>query len=116
RFAGPSALVLIASMASSDDERRQSLAMAERLLAQGCIGHTHLEFYPMAIDVALEQREWAEAERYADALENYTHAEPLPWSRFFAARARALAAAGRGSRDRAALQASRDEAAALGYG
>src|SRR5438876_967696 len=82
RFAGPSALVLIASMASSDDERRQSLAMAERLLAEGCIGHTHLEFYPMAIDGALEQREWAEAERYADALENYTHAEPLPWSRF----------------------------------
>ncbi|HEY2818317.1 MAG TPA: adenylate/guanylate cyclase domain-containing protein [Casimicrobiaceae bacterium] len=115
RFAGPSALVLIAALVHDDGERRQSLAAAERLLAEGCVGHTHLEFYPAAIDIALDKREWSEAERYADALEDYARAEPLPWSRFYAMRGRSLAAAGRGSVDRALLAQLRDEALALGY-
>ena len=115
RFAGPSALALIASLLQDDGERRRLLAAAERLLAEGCIGHTHLEFYPVAIDIALEQHEWSEAERYAAALENYTRAEPLPWSRFYVARGRSLAAAGRGSIDRAMLAQLREDALALGY-
>src|SRR5439155_1426925 len=59
RFAGPSALGTIAHMTESDDERREALAAAERLLEQGCVGHRQLQFYVSAIDVALEQREWS---------------------------------------------------------
>ena len=40
----------------------------------------------------LRARRWAEALRYAQALADYTAAEPLPWSDFNIARARALAA------------------------
>ncbi len=35
------------------------------------------------------------------ALEDYTRSEPLPWSEFFIARGRVLAAYGRGRRDAA---------------
>ena len=115
RFAGPSALGTIAHMTESDDERREALAAAERLLEQGCVGHSQLQFYVSAIDVALEQREWSEAERYANALEEYSSAEPLPWADFYAARGRVLAAAGRGFVDRAALESARRKSVALGY-
>ena len=37
-------------------------------------------------------------EHYADRMESYTHSEPLPLSDFVIARARALAAFGRGGR------------------
>jgi class 3 adenylate cyclase/tetratricopeptide (TPR) repeat protein len=107
RFAGPQALGTIAIIAESDDERSWALATAEQLLAQGCVGHCHLEFYAAAIDVMLGQRNWSEAERYADALEAYAKPEPLPWSEFYAARGRALAAAGRGAPDRVALERCR---------
>ncbi|HEY3180421.1 MAG TPA: adenylate/guanylate cyclase domain-containing protein [Casimicrobiaceae bacterium] len=115
RFAGPSVLGALAHMAESDDERREALAAAERLLEQGCVGHSQLQFYVAAIDVALERQQWQEAERYANALLDYARAEPLPWANFFAARGRALVAAGRGFPDRAALEASRRQAIALGY-
>jgi hypothetical protein len=85
------------------------------LLEQGCVGHSQLQFYVSAIDGALEQREWSEAERYANALEDYVRAEPVPWTDFFTARGRALAAAGRGVVDRIALDAVRRNALALGY-
>ena len=57
--------------------------------------------------------------RYADALEAYTSGEPLPWSNFLIARARALAAWGRGARDAASLAELarlRDQAASAGLG
>jgi hypothetical protein len=57
-----------------------------------------LWFHQEAIDVHLAFAEWDEAERSAQALGDYTRAEPLPWSDFYAARGRALAAWGRGSR------------------
>ena len=70
----------------------------ERYLSQGSVGHNHLYFYPVAIDVMLSEGDWDEAERYAAALEDFTRSEPLPWSEFFIARGRALAAWGRGRR------------------
>ena len=63
----------------------------------------------------LGQRNWSEAERYADALEAYAKPEPLPWSEFYAERGRALAAAGRGVPDRVALEACRKRAAELSF-
>lgn len=69
------------------------------------------------MQVALDLADHDELERYAGALEDYTRPEPLPWSNFFIARGRALAALGRGRRD-AALMAEirglRDEGERLG--
>jgi hypothetical protein len=74
------------------------LAQSEAIIRKGCVAHNQLRFYPDAMDVALDLGDWDEAVRYAAALEEYTHPEPLPWSDFFVARGRALAALGRGER------------------
>ena len=55
---------------------------------------------------------------FADAMEDYTRAEPLPWSDFSVDRARALAAAGEGRRDEdltAELTRLRDLAVTVGF-
>jgi hypothetical protein len=68
--------------------------------------------------VALDLGEWGEAERYAAALEEFTRAEPLPWSDFFVARGRALAAVRRGRTNQGTqreLQRFVAEAHRLGY-
>ena len=51
------------------------------------------------MEACLHIGDWDAAERYAQALEDYTRAEPLPRSDFFIARGRALAACGRGEID-----------------
>jgi hypothetical protein len=56
-------------------------------------------FYEDAMESCLQMTQWDEVDRYAQALENYTRAEPLPRCAFFIARGRALAAYGRGNRD-----------------
>ncbi len=99
--------------AANDDERRRALAKGEALLREYSIAHCHIWFNRDAIQASLESGAWSEAERYASALEDYIRREPLPWTDFLVAAARALAAAGRGRPDRAALQACRDQAIAL---
>ena len=99
--------------AANDEERRRALAKGEALLGEYSIAHCHIWFNRDAIQASLECGEWSEAERYATALENYTRREPLPWTDFPVAAARALAAAGRGQPNRAALQACRDRAIVL---
>jgi hypothetical protein len=56
-------------------------------------------FYRDAMSLCLELENWDEVDRYAQALEDYTSAEPTPWSDFFIGYGRALAAFGRGNRD-----------------
>jgi len=109
-FAGPIALAAVAATAATADERARALADGERLLAEGCLAHCHLEFYGAAIDLALAAGDWAEAERYASALQAFMRNERLPLASFFIARGRALAAAGRGHPDRGELEACRREA------
>ena len=99
--------------AANDDERRRALAKGEALLREYSIAHCHIWFNRDAIQASLECGEWSEAERYATALEDYTRREPLPWTDFPVAAARALAAAGRGRPDLAALQTCRDQAIVL---
>jgi len=111
-FAGPIALAAVAAAAATAEERARALADAERLLAEGCLAHCHIEFYGAAIDLALDAGDWAEVERYASALERFMRHEPLPLATFFIARGRALAAAGRGHADRDALAACRRDAVA----
>ncbi len=69
------------------------------------------------MDAALNDSDWDSVERYAAALENYTSAEPLPWTTFFITKGRALAKFGRGKRDDATMEELRhllDEAERTG--
>jgi tetratricopeptide (TPR) repeat protein len=98
--------------------RHDALSEGEEVVRAGCFAHNVMWFYRDAMDASLAGGAWDEAERYAGALEDYTRPEPLPWTDFFIARGRALAAHGRGRRDQetmAALSRLRDEATSVGY-
>jgi tetratricopeptide (TPR) repeat protein len=112
-FIGAALQGVKALVAEGDDARRRALATGEALLREYSIAHCHIWFSRDAIQASLDSGAWSEAERYAAALEEFTRREPLPWTDFAVAVARALAAAGRGNPDRAALLACRDEALAL---
>ena len=103
-YIGPGLLGWLALYTDDTDERRAALAEGEALLAAGSISHNYLFFYHAAIEAALATEDWAAAERYAAALEDYTRPEPLPWPDFIIARGRALAAWGRGERDPTAVE------------
>jgi hypothetical protein len=106
-FLGPAILGGLARITPDREERLAALAEAEQLLAAGSISHNYLWFYSEAIDVALEQRDWSEADRYAEALGGYTRREALPYIDVVVARANALAALGRGRRDLETVEALR---------
>jgi class 3 adenylate cyclase/tetratricopeptide (TPR) repeat protein len=117
-FHGPNILGGVAAARVGPNERRRALAEAEQMIRRGCVAHNQLRFYPDGIDVALDLGEWDEAERYAAALEEFSRAEPLPWSDFFVARGRALAAVRRGRTNQGTqreLQRLVAEAHRLGY-
>jgi predicted ATPase len=87
------------ALISKDPGRRQRvLAEAEHLLDAGSVSHNYFAFYVDAAESAFEHGQWDRMEYYADRMEAYAHAEPLPWSDFVSARARAMAAFGRGDR------------------
>ncbi|MEM7529549.1 MAG: adenylate/guanylate cyclase domain-containing protein [Pseudomonadota bacterium] len=98
-FGGPRILGILALVSGEPDEQDSALDEAERVIAEGCVGHNQLFFYRYAIEVVLRRQQWDRAVRFADALTDFTAAEPLAWSGYFAARGRALAGLGRGSRD-----------------
>jgi hypothetical protein len=103
-FIGPALLGWLALHTDDADERRAALEEGEALLAAGSISHNYIFFYHAGIEAALGAEDCAAAERYAAALEDYTRAEPLPFSDFVIARGRALAAWGRGQRDATAVE------------
>jgi tetratricopeptide (TPR) repeat protein len=112
-FSGPSVLGALALTTDDTAVRRDALAEGERLLRAGSVAHNHFRFYRDAIEASLRAGEWDEAERLAAALEDFTRPEPLPWTEFYIARGRALAAWGRGLRDdviRTKLERIADEA------
>jgi hypothetical protein len=116
-FIGPRILSVLAACTPDPDERAQALAEAEAILASGSVSHNHFWFRRAAMELALDRQEWAEVERQADALAQYTKPEPVPWSDFFCLRGRTLAAAGRGARQsslRDTLHALREQAEAAG--
>lgn len=95
-YCGPVLLGVVARATSDPLERAQALREGEALLDAGCVSHSYFNFYMHAIDVALEERSWNEARRYARALETYTAEEPLPFTSLLIERARALADLGEG--------------------
>jgi hypothetical protein len=106
-FLGPAILGGLAHITPDPEERCTALSEGEQLLASGSISHNFLFFYQNAIETALEQRDWSEAERFAQALAGYTRREPLPYIDVVIGRAKALAAVGRGRRDSEAVEALR---------
>ena len=116
-FIGPWILGAIALASDDPDRRREALAEGEAILDQGCVGHNYYWFYRDAMEAALGARQWGEAERYATALEAYTHVEPAPWSDIFIARGRALIRIGVHGPEReivAEIERVRDLAAKMG--
>ncbi len=116
-YCGPWVLGPIALVTNDPRERQKALDEGEQLLQAGSLGHNHFWFYRDAMDAALDNSDWDSVERYAAALENYTSAEPLPWTIFFITKGRALAKFGRGKPNDATmeeLQHLRDEADRVG--
>ena len=112
-FIGPAVQGVMALTAREESEREAALVKGEALLHEGSIAHCHIWFIHDAIETSLASGKWTEALRHADALEKFTVAEPLPWTDFHIATARALADAGRGHPDRDALLACREMAIAF---
>jgi class 3 adenylate cyclase/tetratricopeptide (TPR) repeat protein len=117
-FIGPRVLGAIAVISDDPRRRQDALAEGEEVLAGGhCIAHNHMWFYRFAIDSALADQAWEEAERYADALDAFTEAERIPWADLHIKRGRLTAALGRDPADAQArheLTELRDQASAVG--
>ena len=91
-YLGPTLLGMLASATGDDAQRQAALDEGEALLRGRTAAHNHLLFRRDAMDACLAACDAAAALRHAAALEEFTQPEPLPWSRFMVARARALAA------------------------
>jgi hypothetical protein len=77
------------------DIRREALDQSCSVIKDGCTAHNALWFYRDAIEACISDGSWDQAEHYANALEEFVAAEPLPWSSYYVAWGRALAVAGR---------------------
>lgn len=117
-FVGPKTLGCLARATDDPDERRAAIEEALFLLRAGTVGHNFIWFYREAMEGAIEHGEWGEARRFANAMKEFTRAEPLPWSEFFADRALALADFGEDKRSEgltAELTRLRGIAVAVGF-
>jgi len=95
-FVGPLVHGLLALAEDTREGREAALAAGEALLEKGAVGHNHILFRRYAIERALIDEEWDEAERQADALLLRTADEPLAYATCVATRGRVLARRGRG--------------------
>ncbi len=90
QFSAPKAMSALGRAVEDRAERSRLFAEGEDLLRRGAVAHNFLWFYRDAIEAMLCAHDAAGTLHYVVALENYTHAEPLPWAQLFAARARVL--------------------------
>lgn len=93
-FVGPKALSALAMAETDPNKQDQHLKLGAQIIAEGCVGHSHLHFYPDASAVMLARQEWDRAAEYADALAKFTAEEPLPMVDLSVQHARVLAACG----------------------
>jgi len=98
-YCGARVLGYLALMTDDPREREQVIEEGKAILRSGAAAHNYFWFYRDVIEVALKLEEWDTGESYAQALEDFTRPEPLPWTDFFIARGRALAAWGQGRRE-----------------
>jgi tetratricopeptide (TPR) repeat protein len=103
----------------TEDATQREAAVQEGLerLDSGSLSHNHFDFHRYAMETMLKIGAWERVEPFAAKLEAYPVGEIVPWSRYFAARGRALAAFGAGNRDEATvaqIRALHSEAAECG--
>ena len=103
----------------TDDSKEREAALREGLewLDSGSLSHNYFDFYRYAMETMLQAGAWERVETFAAKLEAYPVGETVPWSRYFAARGRALAAFGAGNCDKstvAQIQALHTEAVECG--
>ena len=118
QFCGPRVTSFLSRAVEDPAEREALLAEGAQMLARGAVGHNHLWFHRDAIEAYLAAGDAEGMLRHAAALEDYTRAEPLPWSTLFAARGRLLAGALRKPIDeglRDALTRMRSELSNAGF-
>ncbi len=116
-YCGPRVLGQLALATDDPTERVSAIQEGLAILETGAVAHNHFWFYRDVMEAMLEAGQWDDAENHAQALEDFTQAERLPWTDFYIARARSLAAYGRGRRgDELAgeLRRLHDEAAHIG--
>jgi hypothetical protein len=111
----PYGLAAAAMITRDPAERAAALAEGEATIAAGAVSHNVIFFNRMAIEACLTARDWAGVERYAAALAEGMAEEPTPVTEFVVARARALAAAGRGRKDEAELKRLIAQASAVNW-
>ena len=85
------------------------------MLTAGAVRHNFMWFNRYAIEACLRMKDWGTVERYATALEHSFAEQPLPMTDFLVARARAIAAAGRGQKDETELRRLLAEANRIGW-
>ena len=116
-FGGPRMFGHLSRATENIAEQDRALKEGEEIIQSGCVGHNQPYFYRDAIEVMIDRGDWGEVDRYADALAAFPPGETLPWSEYYAARARGLAAWGRGARNKdamAKLTNSAEEAQRIG--
>ncbi|HLW90002.1 MAG TPA: adenylate/guanylate cyclase domain-containing protein [Roseiarcus sp.] len=92
QFCGPKLVSVLSRVVVDPSECAALLVEGAEMLKRGAVSHNHLWFHRDAIEALLAVGDAEGALRHVRALEEYTRAEPLPWSDLFAARGRALAA------------------------
>jgi class 3 adenylate cyclase/tetratricopeptide (TPR) repeat protein len=98
-FVGPWVLGVLARLTRNSGTREWAIREGQQVLSeQVCVSHNYTYFYRYAMDSLLAAGHWVAVEQFASRLEEYTGPEPLPLCDFLIARARALAAFGRGQR------------------
>lgn len=90
RFAGPLILGALAEVTDDEEVRRKSLAEGTAILDEKCVVHNYLWFYRSAMECMLRAENFAGAEAFAQAADDYMQAENNPWLALLVARARVL--------------------------
>ncbi|TMV05629.1 tetratricopeptide repeat protein [Ruegeria sediminis] len=98
-FVGPKAVSALAMALDDPGEQDRLLQLGSEIIAEGCVGHSHLHFYADGIAVKLDRGEWDAALEFAAALENFTAKEPLPMVDLSIRHARYMAERGRNGSD-----------------
>ena len=100
-FSGPMVLGMLLRVTDDPQERAAYATEAEQLLAAGCISHSHVYYRRYGMEDALVRGYLDEALSHAAALDQYTRADPLPYTNLLIRRARAVAALARAPHDAA---------------
>jgi predicted ATPase/class 3 adenylate cyclase len=90
-FFGPNVLMVNAMCCTDSAQRDALIAEAEALLSAGSLCHNHFFARRVAMDMAIDERDWSALRHHADELAAYSVAEPLSWSDQLVEYGRALA-------------------------